>query len=242
MYDIEKTTVQVTLTDQTNAVMVNDEEYRIKDLVVPDNLPSGLLQILWFPHIHCYFGADGRTDLEVTQANWDKWVQPFVDQWQIEKDKHDQEIEQANSFPVRQAKALVQLNADFETVKERAHVKSSLGFTADANSTAKENVDGLLQTIETGTEMFCDYYNQFHEVTKADLETLQSEIIKNAQNLYKQKWQYRTAIEACTDNEGLDAVVAGIKFTYMDFTPPAEEPTGDGEQAAETDQSAEQTE
>ena len=90
--------------------------------------------------------------------------------------------------------------------------------------------------------MFCDYYNQFHEVTKADLETLQSEIIKNAQNLYKQKWQYRTAIEACTDNEGLDAVTASIEFTYMDFTAPAEEPTGDGEQAEETDQSAEQTE
>lgn len=145
-------------------------------------------------------------------------MQPFVDQWQVEKDKHDQEVAEANSFPVRQAKALVQLNADFETVKERAHVKSNLGFTADANSTAKENVDGLLQTIETGTEMFCDYYNQFHEVTKTDLETLQSEIIKNAQNLYKQKWQYRTAIEGCTDNEGLDQVVAGIEFTYMDFT------------------------
>lgn len=241
MYDITKTSVQITI--ESKCIAVNDEEYIVKDLVIPNNLPSGLSQILWFPHIHCYFGADGRTDLEITQSNWDKWVQPFVDQWQIAKDAHDQEVAEANSFPVRQAKALVQLNEDFETVKERSHIKSSLGFTVDANQTANENVNGLLITIgDTETVQFCDYNNQFHELTKADLETLQTEIIQNAQNLYQQKWVYRTQIEAATDNEGLDAVVAAISFSYMDFTPPAEEPTGDGEQAAETDQSAEQTE
>lgn len=241
MYDITKTSVQITI--ESKCIAVNDEEYIVKDLVIPDNLSSELFQILWFPgNVVCYFGAEGRTNLEVTQENWNKWVQPFVDQWEIAKAEHDQEIEQANSFPVRQAKALVQLNADFETVEKRAHLKSSLGFTADANRTAKDNVQGLIEEIGEGTVQFCDYYNQFHELNKSQLETLKSEINQNGQALYAQKWQYRTAIEGCTDNEGLDAVVAGIKFNYMDFTPPAEEPTGDGEQAAETEQSAEQTE
>ena len=137
-------------------------------------------------------------------------------------DKEDQaqteaEAEQ-NKFENRQSRALTQLNADFETAADRAHVVSSLGFTVDANGTANENVNGLLVTIGDGTVQFCDYYNQFHTLNKAQLENLRAEISQNGQNLYAQKWQYRTAIEDCVDNEGLDAVVATIEFTYMDFS------------------------
>lgn len=159
---------------------------------------------------------------ENNEENYNKYVKPYVDMWQVKQDEEDQEqeaiIAEQNKFENRQARALTQLNADFETAADRAHVVSSLGFTVDANSTANENVNGLLITIGDGTVQFCDYYNGFHELNKAQLETLQSEIIQNGQNLYAQKWQYRTAIEDCVDNEGLDAVVATIEFTYMDFS------------------------
>lgn len=159
---------------------------------------------------------------DATEENYNKWIQPYVDIWQAKKDQQQQEQEQIqqeyNRFENRQARALVQLNQDFETAAQRAHVKSSLGFEVDANSTANENVNGLLTTIGDGTVQFCDYYNGFHELNKAQLETLQSEIIQNGQNLYAQKWKYRTAIEDCVDNEGLDAIVATIEFTYMDFS------------------------
>lgn len=240
MLNINETTVQITITDKI--IDVNGEVYNLKTLIIPSDLPSGVTQILWYPHIRCYFIDGKKTDLECTQENWDKWVQPFVDQWQVAKDEHDQAIEEENSFPVRQAKALTQLNEDFAIVSDRAHLVSSLGFTADANRIAKDNVQGLIEEVGEGTISFCDYYNQFHTLNKTQLETLKSEINQNGQNLYQQKWVYRTAIEQCTDNEGLDQVVTAINFTYMDFTPQAEEPTGDGEQAAETDQSAEQTE
>lgn len=167
---------------------------------------------------------------------YDLWIKPYVNLWQAEKDRLEQEEEEAeaerNKFENRQARALTQLNEDFEPVKERAHLKSSLGFEVDANSTAKENVQGLIEEVGTSTVEFCDYYNQFHELNKAQLETLKSEINQNGQALYAQKWQYRTAIEACTDNEELDAVVAGIEFTYMDFTPKDETDEG----TTETDQ------
>ena len=216
MFDINTTTVQVTLSGEE--IRVNDEYYHIENIVVPDGFPIDFTGVYWFPHIRCYWVNGKSFDLDCTQENWDKWVQPFVDQWQAAKDKHDQEIEQANSFPVRQAKALVQLNADFAIVSERAHIVSSLGFTADANRIAKDNVQGLIEEVGEGTIQFCDYYNQFHGLNKTQLETLKSEINQNGQNLYQQKWVYRTAIEQCTDNEGLDQVVAGIEFTYMDFT------------------------
>ena len=166
---------------------------------------------------------------------YNDWVKPYVDIWQAKKDEQQQQEEEAQQeymkFENRQARALTQLNADFETAKQRSHIVSSLGFTVDANQTANENVTGLLVTIgDTETVQFCDYHNQFHELTKANLQVLQTEIIANAQNLYQQKWVYRTQIEQCGNNEQLDEVTVGIKFTYMDFTPIDEGDAGEQSQ------------
>ena len=167
----------------------------------------------------CY--SDGRGVL-IDESEYDNYVQPFVDLWQAKKDEQEQQQQQEQEdwekFENCQSRALTQLNEDFETAKQRAHLKSSLGFTIDANSTAKENVQGLIEEVGESTVQFCDYYNQFHELNKSQLETLKSEINQNGQALYSQKWQYRTAIEQCSDYESLDQVVAGIEFTYMDFT------------------------
>lgn len=218
-------------------INVNDEELSF-DFEVPEGF-SNYQSLSWRknnpnpnnPDGIIIFQKEGETlHLEATEENYNTYFKYYVDLWQAEKDRLAAE---EVYFPKRQQTALENLNADFETVKERAHLKSSLGFEIDANSTAKENVQGLIEEVGTGTVQFCDYYNQFHELNKAQLETLKSEINQNGQALYAQKWQYRTAIEACTDNEELDAVVAGIEFTYMDFTPPTD--TGEAG-STETDQ------
>lgn len=206
----------------SKSVAVNDETLYF-DFTVPDIYPEDFFYIIWWPNdnVFAWFQADElgnnqvKHELEPTEENYNIYVKPFVDQWQTEKDRLAAE---EVYLPHRKTVALQTLNEEFEQAKERSHIKSSLGFTADANSTANENVNGLLITIGDGTVQFCDYYNGFHELNKAQLETLQSEIIQNGQNLYAQKWQYRTAIEDCVDNEGLDAVVATIEFTYMDFS------------------------
>ena len=159
---------------------------------------------------------------ESTQENYNNYVKPFVDLWQAEKDRIEAK-EQAtkaeyNKFENRQARALTQLSDLFEQAKLNAHVRSSLGFEINANQTANENITGLLVTIGDGTTQFCDYNNVFHEVNKADLETMQTEIIQNAQYLYQQKWSYRTQIEECTDGDGLDEILAQIEFKYKNFT------------------------
>lgn len=127
-------------------------------------------------------------------------------------------VEVVIPIEIKRPQALDRLNAEFELAKEKAYVVSSLGFTADANSTAKENVQGLIEEVGTGTVQFCDYYNQFHELNKSQLETLKSEINRNGQALYAQKWEYRTAIEECTDSTVLDGIIGGLNFTYMNFT------------------------
>lgn len=218
----------------TSGIGVNDKWFKFDNLTidnVKDVLPTNVNHenvnfIVWWSdqaNQTGFYMNDGATILfDNNEENYNKYVKPYVDMWQVKQDEENQAIEDAeaeqNKFENRQSRALTQLNQDFATAAERANVKSSLGFTVDANSTANENVNGLLITIGDGTVQFCDYYNQFHELNKSQLETLQSEIIQNGQNLYAQKWQYRTAIEDCIDNEGLDAVVATIEFTYMDFS------------------------
>lgn len=200
----------------------------VDSMVNPPERKNEILTITWTENKTAHPLAKGllsygdQNPTLFNEEKYDDWVQPFVDAFYAEKNRIEQEEKEQeaeyNKFENRQARALEQLNQDFQIAADRAHVASSLGFTADANSTANENVNGLLVTIGDGTVQFCDYYNEFHALNKAQLETLQSEIIQNGQNLYAQKWQYRTAIENCTDNEGLDAIVATIEFTYMDFS------------------------
>lgn len=215
-------------------VSVENESFPIKNLsadliknYLPKNIePTDIGGISWAPNdpaqtvFNTYHNGDFRFD--VAEENYDKFIKPYVDIWQTKQDEQQQEQEKAkaeyNRFENRQARALTKLNEDFAIAGERAYIKSSLGFTADANSTANENINGLLITLDNGTVQFCDYCNQFHELNKAQLETLRAEIIQNGQNLYAQKWKYRTAIEACSDNDQLDAVISSIQFTYLDFS------------------------
>lgn len=211
-----------------NGIDYDENTFSRNDIINPPENVDEINQIVWDASLKFHPQHKGSiiysdyTNMLFDEEKYNDWVKPFVDIFQAKKDEEQQQQEEIeaeyNKFENRQARALARLNADFETAAQRAHVKSSLGFEVDANSTANENINGLLITIGDGTVQFCDYYNGFHELNKAQLETLQAEIIQNAQSLYAQKWQYRTAIEQCSDNEGLDQVVAGIEFTYMDFT------------------------
>ena len=226
--------MEVLIAFNTQEIYVNKERLsfsftgeHLKNL--SDGVDANQIDEIWWnvSGQNCIRIKNSNSAIFFDEDKYDDYVQPYVDLWQAEKDRIDQEKEEAeaehNKFENRQARALVQLNKNLEAVKERAHIKSSLGFEVDANQTANENVNGLLITIGDGeTVQFCDYYNEFHELNKSDLETLQTEIIENAQNLYAQKWQYRTAIEICTNNEELDIAVENIEFTYMDFTPAEE--------------------
>ena len=98
----------------------------------------------------------------------------------------------------------IELNAIHEATEKQAHVLSSLGFEIDANDRANRDVTGLLvTTAEDETVVFMDYSNQPHEITRADLEVMQREIIENAQYLYTQKWGFRSRIDECLNSEEL---------------------------------------
>ena len=110
---------------------------------------------------------------------------------------------------------LNELNTAHEKAESEAYVVSSLGFTIDADNRANRDIDGILKTIGNGTVMFCDYENEFHELNRAQCETLQVEIIQNAQALYAQKWAYRAQVEGAESVDELNAIE--FTFSHLSF-------------------------
>lgn len=108
--------------------------------------------------------------------------------------------------------------------EDGATLKSSLGFEADSDSRANQDVNGLVtaaeamaaaETAETKLT-FMDANNEGHQVGLAELKTLQLEILQAGNAAYQEKWKLRAAIEAATTKEELDAIE--IVFQPLDFS------------------------
>ena len=94
---------------------------------------------------------------------------------------------------------------------------SSTGYTVNANTTAKQDVDGLITAMTaTGREVvgFMTYDNQLINMTLEQLKTIQLELISYGNNLYARKWALRSQIEACETKDEVDAIV----ISYADVT------------------------
>ncbi|EQM95241.1 DUF4376 domain-containing protein [Oxalobacter paraformigenes] len=113
--------------------------------------------------------------------------------------------------PLNEARSakLAELNAAFAEASANAHCRSSLGFEINADETANRNVTSLIVALEAAGEEtvpFCAFDNRFHDVTLAQLKTMQLDIIANARALYARKWALREAIGKAASVEELDAI------------------------------------
>lgn len=161
--------------------------------------------------------------LELTKENYAGHVQPYVKLWQAEKARlnAEEEAKEAEYNKVENVKSrkLARLNSALNAVKASsgASIKSSTGYTVNANTTAKQNVDGLITAMtSTGTDSvnFMTFDNTLVQLTLDQLKTIQLELISYGNNLYARKWELRNAIEACTTKEEVDA----INITFSDVT------------------------
>lgn len=165
--------------------------------------------------VHALQWHNGAGELEVYEngipsnvliTDYDEQVKPFVDIWQAKYDEINTPVVPTLE-EAREAK-LSELNSAFDTAAQNAHIMSSVGFEIDANEVANRNIEGLVLVMsDTDTTLFCDYNNEFHEVTKAQLETMRKEIVANSQRLYQVKWQYRAQIENAQSVAEIDAIV-----------------------------------
>lgn len=137
---------------------------------------------------------------DINGWTYPKTVCPHKTQEQLLQDAKDQKL--------RELKRISQDALD------TAYVNSSLGFRADANPTAVRDLEGLV-LIADSSVMFCDFNNEFHALTKEQVQTLQREVLLNGQNLYAQKWTFRTQIENAESIASLDDI--HIAFEMLTF-------------------------
>ena len=154
---------------------------------------------------------------------YDRAVAPYVQFWETEKarrekEKAEQEAEY-NKLENVKSRKLAELNRAMEEAKVSSSVsiQSSVGYTVNANTTAKQNVDGLITAMTaTGrdTVSFMTFDNQLVELTLDQLKAIQLELISYGNNLYTRKWALRSQIDACTTREEVNAIV----ISYADVT------------------------
>lgn len=178
--------------------------------------------------VHAIQWHDGKGVIEFSDytgrdADYETDVAPYVALWEAEKARLDAEAAakkaEYNRLENVVARKLDELNAKLEETKtsSAAHITSSTGYVVNANTTAKQNVDGLITAMtSTGTDSvnFMTFDNTLAELTLEQLKTLQLELISYGNNLYAKKWSLRAQIEACTTKEEVDAIV----IDYSDVT------------------------
>lgn len=178
--------------------------------------------------VHAIQWHDGKGAIEFSDytgrdADYETDVAPYVALWEAEKARLDAEAAakkaEYNRLENVVARKLDELNAKLEETKtsSAAHITSSTGYVVNANTTAKQNIDGLI-TAMTAQNLsivnFMTFDNTLAELTLEQLKTLQLELISYGNNLYAKKWSLRAQIEACTTKEEVDAIV----IDYSDVT------------------------
>lgn len=178
--------------------------------------------------VHAIQWHDGKGAIEFSDytgrdADYEADVAPYVALWEAEKARLDAEAAakeaEYNRLENVVARKLDELNAKLEETKtsSAAHITSSTGYVVNANTTAKQNIDGLITAMTAqnlSTVNFMTFDNTLAELTLEQLKTLQLELISYGNNLYAKKWSLRAQIEACTTKEEVDAIV----IDYSDVT------------------------
>lgn len=202
----------------------------VDNVILVNNVP---LQFDYKPiegheQVHAIQWHSGKGVLEFADysgrdADYETDVAPYVALWEAEKARLDAEAAakkaEYNRLENVVARKLDELNAKLEETKtsSAAHITSSTGYVVNANTTAKQNIDGLITAMTAqnlSTVKFMTFDNTLAELTLEQLKTLQLELISYGNNLYAKKWSLRAQIEACTTKEEVDAIV----IDYSDVT------------------------
>ena len=153
-----------------------------------------------------FYRSIGMTDEEVEKA--------YDGSYYLKGYAPTQNLDELKSDKLAELTAITS-KFDNQLVNNEMIVKSSLGFSINADLRSQNNLRGL---IAVGVEPvnFVDSENAAHSLTIEQLNTLLNECALNGQNLYLQKWQYREQIEQAQTVEELNKIE--FNFKMKDFS------------------------
>ena len=187
--------------------------------------------------LYVYKGVEYKSEHQVRQAIWQTERKVFAkceasEEWA----QHGVEIcfkDEAIASPPREPSLdeLKQmktgsLDVAFNEYRKssKTYLVSSLGFIANANVTAFDNVSGLVAQlqfkVDNGEEKpqvgFMSFDDELVMLGLEEMKILLVEISINASNVYAQKWSIRQAIQEAKSKESLEAIE--IAFEGPNFT------------------------
>lgn len=104
---------------------------------------------------------------------------------------------------------------DNQLVNTDMIIKSSLGFTINADLRSQNNLRGLI-TVGAEPVNFVTADNSAKSLSIEQLNVLLNEAIKNGENLYKTKWELRDRILNSSSVEELNSIK--FNFIMLDFS------------------------
>lgn len=153
-----------------------------------------------------FYKSIGMVDMEVEQAYdglyWLKGYAPTKSLSELKSEKLSELTAITSKF-------------DNQLVNNEMIIKSSLGFTINADLRSQNNLRDL---IAVGVEPvnFVTADNSVKSLTLEQLNVLLNECALNGQSLYLQKWEYKAQIEKAQSKKELKSIE--LKFTMRDFS------------------------
>lgn len=153
-----------------------------------------------------FYKSIGMVDMEVEQAYdgsyWLKGYAPTKSLSELKCEKLSELTAITSKF-------------DNQLVNTDMIIKSSLGFTINADLRSQNNLRGLIAVgVEPVNFVIAD--NSVQSLTLEQLNILLNECAQNRQHLYLLKWQYRERIEQAKTAKELNAIK--LQFTMKDFS------------------------
>ena len=184
----------------------------------------GESKIDWYEDI-LYGEEYHETFIEENEENYNKYIKPFTDQWEAEKDRIEQEqqaaAEEYAKFSSRQIRAYDLVNRSYNDILNNGYVTTSLGYDADISTASTASLLGTKFNLDNDTydsANFVDYHDLNRQIDSVKCNTIISEINQTQNHLRDQKQDFIAQIKNTTDNESLNTLLPTLKFTTLDFT------------------------
>ena len=137
---------------------------------------------------------------------------------ELTKEEYDKHFEK--SLSELKSEKLAELSAitsrfDNQLVNNEMIIKSSLGFSINADLRSQNNLRGLISLgVEPVNFMTAD--NSVQSLSIEQLNVLLNETAQNGENLYKTKWELRNRILNSSSVEELNSIK--FNFVMLDFS------------------------
>ena len=153
-----------------------------------------------------FYKSIGMTEMDVEQA--------YNGQWYVAGYAPNQSIDELKSDKLAELTAITS-KFDNQLVNTGMIIKSSLGFSINADLRSQNNLRGLIAVgIEPVNFVTAD--NSVQSLSLEQLNVLLNECTQNVQHLYLLKWQYREQIEQAKTAEELNTIE--FNFVMKDFS------------------------